>query len=89
MFRVHWSQSAVDELSTIWTNADPVLRQAITSAAFQIDEHLRSDPYGQSESRPGGIRVLFVAPLGINFRVEAGTKTSLVLRIWLFRKRDR
>lgn len=68
MFRIEWTQSALDELAALWTKADSSQRQAITSAAHQIDEELQANPYQHGESRPGGRRVHFVYPLGLVFR---------------------
>ena len=33
MFRVAWLQSALDDLTTLWIQADPSLRQALTAAS--------------------------------------------------------
>jgi plasmid stabilization system protein ParE len=87
MFRVEWLQTALNQLTSIWTDADSVVRQAITAAGNRIDQQLQSDPYSGSESRPGGRRIAFVSPLGILFRVEQDGQTVTVLRVWLFRKR--
>ena len=89
MFHVAWLQTALDQLASLWLQADSLLRQAITSATHQIDHKLRTDPLGHSESRPGGRRVLFGFPLGILFKIEADGKTVSVLRVWLFRKRKK
>jgi hypothetical protein len=85
MFRVRWERRALSALADLWTRADPSLRQAITAATHQIDQLLSTDPLGQSESRPGGRRILFVSPLGITFRIEGDGQTVSVLRVWLFR----
>lgn len=87
MFRVRWARRALDELTDLWTQADSTRRAAITAASHAIDQQLRSDPIGQSESRPGGRRILLISPLGITFRIEADGRTVSVLRIWLFRTR--
>ncbi len=87
MFRVQWLQTALDQLATAWVNADSTLRAQITRATQQIDHSLQTDPLQDSESRPGGRRVLFVAPLGILFRIEADGQTVSVLRVWLFRRK--
>lgn len=86
MFRVRWKRSAVNELANLWTQANAVQRQAITGASHRIDQQLQADPYAESESRPGGRRILLVAPLGVTFRIEADGQTVSVLRVWLFRK---
>lgn len=87
MFRVHWVPAALDELTAIWMKADTPLRQAITAATHAIDEQLRMDPIGSSESRPEGRRVLLVAPVGVTFRVDVRRRTVLVVRAWVFRRR--
>ena len=65
MYRVEWLQSALDELTAIWTRADSALRRAITAASHQIDRQLQHDPDQQGESHPKGRRVLFAPPLGV------------------------
>lgn len=86
MFRVRWEQTALNELTMLWIEADSAMRRTITAAANQIDHRLQTDPIGQSESRAEGRRILFFAPLGITFRLEADGKTVSVLHIWLFRR---
>ena len=87
MFRVRWAQAALDELTTLWIQASSGLRLSITAATVQVDWQLQIDPWGCSESRPGGRRVFFVSPLGITFRIELDGQTVSVLRVWLFRRR--
>ena len=67
MFRVEWLQSALDDLASVWVQAESALRRAITTAANSIDPQLRNDPEQQGESREDGERVLFIPPLGISF----------------------
>ena len=87
MFRVDWLQTALDQLTTIWMQADSALRQAITSASHQIEQRLRSDPLAQGESRSEGRRILLISPLGILFRLEADGQTVSIMRVWVFHKR--
>jgi hypothetical protein len=87
MFRVEWLQSALDELATIWMQADAVLRQAITAASHSIEQRLQRDPLNEGESRPGGRRIMFVPPLAVIFRVEADGQTVTVLHVRAFRRR--
>jgi hypothetical protein len=74
-------------LAKLWTQADSIKRRAITVASHDIDKRLSADPFGTGESRPGGRRILLIAPLGVTFRVETDGQTVSVLRVWLFRKR--
>lgn len=87
MFQVRWEDEATDELADIWLSADPANRHLITRASNRIDQKFRSDPLSESESRPNERRVLFVAPLGVLFRIESDAQTVSVLKVWLFRTR--
>jgi hypothetical protein len=87
MIEVIWLQQALDELATIWVQADSVVRQAITETAYVIDQELQSDPEGQGESRADGERVFFVYPLGIQFEVDAQRLVVRVLHVWDIRRR--
>ena len=46
MFRVDWLESALNELATIWLDADTEQRLAINSAVRLIDQELQRDPLG-------------------------------------------
>jgi hypothetical protein len=87
MYSIDWLQTALDQLATIWMQADSGLRKSISRATNEIDSRLQLDPLGQSESRPGGRRVLIALPLGTLFRIEGDGKTIAVLRVWLCQKR--
>jgi hypothetical protein len=86
-YRVEWLQSALDELATIWTQADSVRRQAITAASHTLDQRLRNDPFNEGESRPKGRRITFVPPLAVTFRLEFDGQTVSVLQVRMFRQR--
>lgn len=87
MFQVRWEETALNELTGLWLQGDTLLRQAITGATHQVDQLLQTDPLGEGESRPGGKRILFLAPLGVTYKLEADEQTVSVLRVWLFRRR--
>ncbi|HZV04722.1 MAG TPA: hypothetical protein VE999_06535 [Gemmataceae bacterium] len=89
MFRVDWLEVALDELTTLWMQADATQRQAITAASHAIDQRLSSDPHNEGESRPGGRRITFVAPLAVRFQVEPDGQTVTVLHVSMFRRRAR
>ena len=89
MYRVDWLQTALNQLAAIWTDSDSTMRKAITSAKMEIDRKLLTDPLGESESRSGGRRVIFVFPLGILFKIEPDGLTVSVLQVWLFRKKTK
>lgn len=83
-FALEWKQTATDELAAIWMRGDSAMRRAITTAANKVDQLLRDDPYGQSESRESDRRIIFVAPLAVTFRVNHATDTVDVLRVRQF-----
>lgn len=70
MFTVPWRKSARDQLAALWVEADSPLRQAITDAAYWIDEELQEDPESQGEARHGSERICFVIPLAVWFKVD-------------------
>ena len=84
MFRVRWKKSALADVAALWTAANSADRQTITRASHQIDQMLRGDPAAQGESRPRGRRIMFVAPLGILFRVQPGQATVSILQVWRY-----
>jgi plasmid stabilization system protein ParE len=86
MFRVEWLQSALDELASVWSQAGSATRAAITNAANQLEMALRAHPDGVGESRPGGRRIAFFAPLGVTFRKESDGRTITILTVWNFRQ---
>jgi hypothetical protein len=87
MFRVRWERRALDEIARLWTQANSVLRQAITAASHAVDQRLRVDPHNEGESRSNGRRITFIAPLAIIFRIEADGHTVSVLQVRLFQRR--
>jgi hypothetical protein len=70
MFRVVWLQIALDELADAWLQGDSALRKAITAASHDIDQRLGRDPHEEGESRPGGRRLTFAAPLAALSRLS-------------------
>jgi hypothetical protein len=81
-YSVRWLPAAEEELAALWlatTNRD-----AVTQAAFEIDQdlHIKADEIG--ESRPGGLRIHFVWPLGVLFRVIADDWMVQVVIVWSF-----
>lgn len=89
MFRVDWLEVALDELAALWTQSDSVQRQAITAASHAIEQRLARDPNNEGESRPGGRRITFSAPLAVRFQVEPDGQTVTVLQVRMFRRRSK
>jgi hypothetical protein len=81
-FTVLWVPGAEQRLAELWLSSSE--RDAVTAASHIIDQNLQLDPLSQGESRPGGRRILFEAPLGVIYRVEEQDSIVRVLHVWLF-----
>ena len=87
MIRVRWERKALDELTTLWTQADSVQRQVITAASHTLDQRLGKNPFNEGESRSKGRRITFVPPLAVIFRIEPDGQTVSMLQVRMFRQR--
>jgi hypothetical protein len=55
----------------------------VANAANRIDDHLKHDPYADSESRETDTsRVLFEAPLGVAYDVSNDDRLVTVWAVW-------
>ena len=88
MFRVEWLQSALDELTTLWIQADPTLRPALTAASHTLDQRLSINPRREGESRSGNRRIAFFPPLFVTFDVDDDHQTVVVGQVRMFRRRS-
>jgi hypothetical protein len=86
MFSIYRDHSAMTALKEVWEQAEPELRDAILRATSRVDKELQRDPLRQGESREGGTRILFAAPLAVVFEVDEAKKLVRVLRSWAFRR---
>jgi hypothetical protein len=84
MFEVRWVQSALDDLTRVWLEADSTQRRMITAATSEIDAHLRETPFQIGESRRGNLRILLLSPIGVYYRVYPDDRFVKVLAIWKF-----
>jgi hypothetical protein len=82
MYEVVWTESSLDELATLWLEADSARRPIIAAAQSQIDHLLARYPIEVGESRPGNRRIAFVPPLGVVFSVREAVRVAKVLRVW-------
>ena len=85
MYRVLWIQSALDDMTNLWINADSATRADINRAADYLEQELQRDPFKSSESRDPGEWVSFSEPLGMLLEIETGQKVVWVLAVWRFR----
>jgi hypothetical protein len=84
MYTVQWLQTALDELTELWVQADSSSRQAITAATHQIDRQLTADPSDAGESRADDRRILFESPLAVDFRVLPNAAIVEILHVWRY-----
>lgn len=87
MFSVEWIPTAADELATLWLDASPHERRAITGATREIDSLLRVNPENVGESRSEDRRILLAAPLGVTFKIEPDDRKVRVLKVWHYKTR--
>lgn len=77
---VLWRPTAERKLAEIWTDAAD--RQAVTSAADEIDALLKSQPSEIGESRVANTRILTVAPLSVYYDVFEQDCLVAVWAVW-------
>lgn len=80
IYTVVWTRLAELRLAQIWLAAPD--RQAVTTAADQLDTLLRNDPQLVGESRDMGTRVLMAGPLTVYFDVSEADRRVLVWSVW-------
>jgi hypothetical protein len=80
-YKVEWSEKALNDLATIWVNADNNARPAINRAAVDIDKLLETKADQVGESRDGDQRVFFLPPLIFSFGVYEITGAVLILGV--------
>ncbi len=81
-YTVVWKPDAENDLASLWNGSSE--REAIASAADQIDARLSRDPQHQGESRHGSIRILIVPPLAVYFKVSPQDLLVQVASVWLW-----
>jgi hypothetical protein len=79
-YTVVWTPTAEHHLAELWLQSSD--RNAVRSATDTIDKVLTVDAHVHGESRYETLRVLVVAPLGVDFDVDQNDCLVRVLRIW-------
>jgi hypothetical protein len=79
-YTVVWSPEAEQKLAGIWLAAED--RDAIAKAANVLDGELSQRPSAIGESRPGGRRIAYCLPLGIQFEMFEADRLVRVLTVW-------
>ena len=77
---VTWMPSAQQELALVWTLA--LDRNSVTFASNQIDRILSVDADAVGDLLFDTVRILIVAPLGVEFEVDTDDLQVRVLSIW-------
>lgn len=85
MFSIYRTEDAMSPVKETWENADLSLRRAILQASRLLDRQLQDAPAEQGESREGGQRILFQAPLAVLFEVDQQRQEVHILRGWTYR----
>jgi hypothetical protein len=68
----------------MWVDGDSTLREAITTAAAQINMLLKNSPDQVGESREPNRRIAFLPPIGFIFAVDEAKRRANVLHVWLY-----
>ena len=82
-YAVFWVPSAEQDLAAAWLGSAD--RNAVTRAAFRLEQHLLIDPLhsGVASRQLSVQRVAYEAPVGIEFEVVEDDKKVRVLTVWL------
>lgn len=60
----------------------------MTAVMAELDRYLRANAPRLGESREEGVRILMVAPIGIEYRWSDDDRTVTVFRAWRIRTRE-
>jgi hypothetical protein len=69
-------------LAAIWIAAED--RDAVTTAAGEIERVLADAPLSSGESRETNLRIFFVPPLGVRYLVEPDDLEVVIVQFWTF-----
>ncbi len=75
-----WKPAVEDRLAQLWIEATD--RQAIASAADEIDRYLRTHPSSVGEARDALTRILIADPLAIIYEVNELDCMVYILGVW-------
>jgi hypothetical protein len=78
-YTVIWTPDALDQLADVWLRATN--RNAVTQAAYQIDQILRDDPDAKGVDFYGD-RLLVVTPLQVIFVTRPDDRLVEVQQVW-------
>lgn len=88
-YAVIWLSALEDELAHLYLIARAEgLADKFTLATARIDAALGSDPSHAGESRDGRVRILFEAPLSIDFEVLETERSVIVTAVRYYRPKS-
>lgn len=70
MFRVIWSEFALDQLTDIFLESELEAQRRMADAVDALNRRLADDPFDQGESRDGPARVVFIDLLVVGFWIN-------------------
>lgn len=83
-YTVIWTPVAEAELAAAWMAATD--REAVTTAAYQLEQELRRSPLTAGESRRSSVeRVVYLPPLGLSFLVIVDDLRVFITAVVLLR----
>ena len=86
MYSVEWSSVGENQLASVWLTAPD--RAAVSRSAANIDHRLERHPLFMGESRSSSVeRVVFEAPLAIEYTVIEDDKKVIVQSVWWWESR--
>jgi hypothetical protein len=86
-FAVQSSRTALNTATQFWLSGDSAERLAITKAVAVVDQALSRNPGEEGESRDFGERVMFAAPLVINFTIDDANRVVRVEAVRQIKRR--
>jgi hypothetical protein len=82
MYSVVWGELFEQQLAAVWLAAKD--RKSVSRAATFLETQLERRPLSVGESRSSSIeRIVFEAPLGIEYQVIEDDKKVIVQGVWL------
>lgn len=79
-YTVACTKAADGELAAIWIAAED--REAVSIAAHEIERALHEAPLDHGESREDNQRIMFVAPLGVRYLMQAEDLRVVIIQFW-------
>ncbi len=87
MFSIYRSEDTTRFLKKTWEEADEALQLAILEATDLLNRALAEAPHEQGESREDGMRILFEAPLAVEYEIDHDRRIVHVRRTWAYHTR--